>query len=114
MIPVRAIRDSRYRFVFFTAKCAGTTHDSFAFSVSSYVKRLAAGDLPNEFWIAADDAYVCTETMITPLSLHESHPGTSGDTFNFYQSSPRMHVEQTFGLLIAQWVLLHAAPPVRK
>ena len=34
-VPVQAICDAKYRFIFFSAKCAGPAHDSVAFSVSS-------------------------------------------------------------------------------
>jgi len=105
-IPVQAICDSNYRFMFFSAKCAGPTHDSVAFEVSSYAENLRNGLLPDGFWVAADDAYVSDENIITPLPVSESTPGSHGDAFNFYQSSHRMHIEQAFGILMARWGIL--------
>jgi len=105
-IPVQAICDSKYRFTFFSAKCAGPTHDSVAFEVSSFAENLRNGLLPNGYWIAADDAYVSDETIITPLPISQSATGTHGDAFNFYQSSLRMHIEQAFGIMMARWGIL--------
>lgn len=105
-LPVQAICDSRYRFTFCSAKCAGPTHDSVAFSVSSYAARLASEGLPRGYWIAADDAYICTESVITPVQGSDAAPGSAADAFNYYQSSHRMHIEQAFGYMIARWGIL--------
>lgn len=67
-LPVQAICKSRYRFTFFSAKCSGPTHDSVAFSISNYARRLNAGDLPSGYWSVVDDAYVCGENVIMSLS----------------------------------------------
>lgn len=105
-IPVQAICDSNYRFLFFSAKCAGPTHDSVAFSVSSYDNLLRNGELPPNYWIAADDAYVCNENIISPFSSSEAIAGSHHDAFNFYLSSHRMHIEQSFGILMSRWGIL--------
>jgi hypothetical protein len=53
--------------------------------------------------IAGDAAYACRKGVITPRTaeqlLHDEF-GVSRDVFNFYRSSLRMHVEQTFGMLV--------------
>ena len=105
-LPVQAICDSRYRFTFFSAKCAGPTHDSVAFSVSSYANKLRNGLLPYGYWIAADDAYICDENIITPISSANTSVDTPAEAFNFFLSSHRMHIEQAFGIMRARWGIL--------
>ena len=92
--------------MFYSAKCAGPTHDSVAFSVSSYSAKLRAGDLPEAYWIAADKAYICDNCIVTPVPVSQALPGSDEDAFNFYHSSLRMHIEQAFGLLLARWGVL--------
>lgn len=92
-LPVQAICDATYKFTFASAKCAGPTHDSVAFNVSSYDEKLRKGQLPPGYWIAGDDAYVCDEYIITPLPASVCTPRSVEDAFNFFQSSHRMHIE---------------------
>lgn len=105
-IPVQAICDAKYRFVFFSAKCAGPTHDSVAFGVSSYANQLKLGKLPRGFWIAADEAYSCDEYVINPVPSANAEPDSPADGFNFYFSSLRIHIEQSFGILLSRWGIL--------
>jgi hypothetical protein len=44
----------------------GATHDNLAFSVSTLTERLMTGDLEDGFWIVADEAYTCSESILTP------------------------------------------------
>ncbi len=39
-LPVKAIVNARYRFVYMTSKCVGSTHDSVAFHVSALARKL--------------------------------------------------------------------------
>lgn len=61
-------------------------------------------DLPGGFWIADDDAYVCSSYMLTPYPGWNI--GQKKDTFNFCQSSCRIHIEQAFGMLVCRWGIL--------
>jgi len=72
--------------------------------VSSIGKFLSAKRLRGEFWIAGDEAYVCTELLITPFPASQADEWE--DSFNFYHSSLRMHVEQAFGMMVARWRIL--------
>ena len=45
-MPVQAIVDSRYRFLYMSCRCVGSTHDSVAFHVSSMARRLRQGEMP--------------------------------------------------------------------
>lgn len=86
-----------------SVKCAGTTHDSIAFYVSSYAERLRKGDISEGYWITADDAYICNESIITPLPSSWSVPGSTGDAFNYYLSKHRLYIEHAFGTMAARW-----------
>lgn len=103
-IPVQAVCDSNYRFLCYSAKCRGSTHDSLAHAVSSLGDYLEQGSLDARFWIAGDEAYVCTNSLITPVPASQANDFE--DAFNFYHSSLRMHIEQAFGMLVAKWRIL--------
>lgn len=103
-IPVQALVDSDYIFRFCSAICTGSTHDSLAFSVSGLKREIDKGILGTCYYIVGDEAYSCTEHIITPFS--KSGADTDQDNFNFFLSSLRMHVEQAFGMLVARWRIL--------
>ncbi len=71
-LPVQAVVDCRYRFLYISAKCVGSTHDSTAFYISSFTKMLDEAKLLKGYWIAADEAYICTNTVITPIPLYQT------------------------------------------
>ena len=103
-IPVQALVDSNYIFRFCSAVCTGATHDSLAFSVSGLRRELEKGILGAVFYIVGDEAYICTDYLITPVPM--SVADTDEDNFNYFLSSLRMHVEQAFGMLVARWRIL--------
>ena len=105
-IPVQAVAASNYRYRYLSAKFVGGTHDSMSFSVSSLARRLREGSLPPGYWYAGDEAYVCTETMITPIPGARRKLGSLHNAFNFYLSSLRIHIEQAFGRLVGRWGIL--------
>lgn len=107
-ISVQAVVDSSYRFLCFSARCPGSTHDSTAYNISSIATFLQSGGLPFPFWIAGDEAYSCTNNLLTPFSSSIARPETYEDSFNFFQSSLRLHVEQAFGLLVSKWRILRS------
>ena len=103
-IPVQAVCDAKERFLFFSSKCAGSTHDSTAFEVTRLGRFLSSGGLKEGYWIAADEAYACSDFLLTPWS--GSSLNEEKDAFNFYLSSLRIHIEQTFGRLVTRWGIL--------
>ncbi len=108
-LPVQAVVDYKYRFLYMTCKCVGSTHDSIAFATSSLAAQLRAGDMLSGFWIAGDAAYQCSEGLVTPWTksaLTDPEEGVYRDAFNFYHSSKRMAVEQAFGILFNRWGIL--------
>jgi hypothetical protein len=62
------------------------------------------------YWIAADAAaYVCSNYTLIPFSISQIHDrelGPRQDAYNFYQRSHLIHVEQSFGLLVARFGIL--------
>jgi hypothetical protein len=101
---LQAMCDARYRFTMGSCKAAGSTHDSVAFGITHLSQVLANGGLPAGFWVAGDDAYPASDSLLTPwpgklLSEYE-------DGFNFWQSSARISIEQAFGIFVARWGIL--------
>lgn len=103
-IPVQAVCDARGRFLFVSSKCAGSTHDSSAFEITSLGRFLSSGCLKEGFWIAADEAYPCSDVLLTPWP--SSTLNEEKDAFNFHLSSLRIHIEQAFGMLVNRWGIL--------
>jgi len=101
---VQAISDADYIFTHASIETAGTTHDWMAWQCSPLFDLLEEKGLPPGFWIAGDDAYVCSEYLLTPYPGKKL--GKTKDTFNFFQSSCRIHIEQAFGILVRRWGIL--------
>jgi hypothetical protein len=60
-------------------------------------------------WIAGDAAYSCENGLFTPWSkvqLLASKEGLCRDSCNYFHSSLRMHVEKSFGMLVARFGVL--------
>lgn len=104
-VNVQAAVGADFKVQFLSAIATGSCHDSVAFSASGLSRHLAEdGSLPDGYWVAADDAYVAGRRVLTPW------PGRNlpweRDSFNYYQSSARIFVEQTFGQLVGRWGIL--------
>jgi hypothetical protein len=87
----------------------GSTHDSLAFRASCIGQKLYTTGLPSGYWVAGDAAYVCSESVLVPFSaanLQHEDEGVWRDSFNFFQSSLRVHVEQTFGMFMHRFGIL--------
>jgi DDE superfamily endonuclease len=52
-------------------------------------------------WIAADEAYPAREYLLTPVSGRNL--GQAEQCFNYWQSSARIFIEQTFGIWTRRW-----------
>ena len=85
-IPVQAVADAQYNFLYMSARCSGSTHDSVAFAVSNVAQNLSATRLPHGYWIAADLLYTCLNWIITPWSpcALRGEMGIYRDAFNFF------------------------------
>jgi hypothetical protein len=124
----QAVCDADARITYFSMMCAGSTHDSFAFSCDPVFKRLREGGdafatltakdasgRPKGFHLVGDEAYVAGETLATPWrsSACVDGPGEDGVgrrdariAYNFFHSSARITVERSFGILTRRWLIL--------
>lgn len=103
-LAVQAVCDFNYVFRYASALCCGATHDSLALALSGFMRELEAGILMETYWVAGDEAYQCTNSIIVPypsLTLTKDE-----DNYNYYLSSMRIHIEQAFGLLTCRWRIL--------
>jgi hypothetical protein len=108
-VPFQAIVDGTYRFLALSSVVCGSTHDSLAFRASFVGQKLYETGLPCGYWVAGDAAYVCSESVLVPFStvqLQHEDEGVWRDSFNFFQSSLRVHVEQTFGMFVNRFGIL--------
>ena len=108
-LPLQCLVDGKYRILCFSMRCVGATHDSMSYAVSNLAAFLRDGCLPREFWIVGDEAYVCSELLITPYARAVAPPGSARDALNFFLSSMRIHVEQAFGILVSKWAILQTS-----
>lgn len=107
-VPFKALVEAKYRFLSLSSVVCGSTHDSLEYSASSFGYDMSTRGLPNGYWIAGDDAYVCTESRLVPFSvvqLQHAEIGVWRDSYNFYQSSLRVHVK-AFGVLVSRFGVL--------
>jgi DDE superfamily endonuclease len=108
-VPFQAIVDGRYRFLALSSVVCGSMHDSLAFRASSVWQKLYETGLPCGYWVAGDAAYVCSESVLVPfftVQLQREDEGVWRDSFNFFQSKLRLHVEQKFGMFVDRFDIL--------
>ena len=96
-ILCQAIADVDRRILWFNMSYVGTTHDSLAFEGTALGQAVYNGELPAPYFLGADNAYVQTDSVIGP---------GGGSDYDFEQSSNRMTVECTFGILVRRWGVL--------
>lgn len=104
-LSVQAVVDGDYYLRCYSARCVGSTHDALVHAVSSLGKFLDGDELRNEFLIVRDEAYNCTESLLTPIPISQL-VGPHGGVFTFFLSSLRIQVEKAFGMLMARWRIL--------
>ena len=105
-INLQAIADARRRIIYYSLATQGSTHDSLAFKLSSLGKQLDQKGLPECFWIAGDEAYVCGLWLLSPFGACQACEDTYKDNFNFYLSRCRINVECAFGILVWRFGIL--------
>lgn len=105
-LNMQALCDYKLRFQFVSLVTPGSSHDSMAFQLSLLHDLLQRDydTLPPGFWIAADEAYVCTSKVLTPWPGRNIE--ASKDCFNYWLSSARITIEQAFGVLVGRWGIL--------
>eukprot|EP00918_Siedleckia_nematoides_P104797 GHVU01228748.1.p1 GENE.GHVU01228748.1~~GHVU01228748.1.p1 ORF type:complete len:429 (-),score=19.71 GHVU01228748.1:184-1470(-) len=109
-VNVIGVVDHMCRFIHVAVARPGGSSDLTAFNGSA-VKPLIER-LPHGRFVVGDNAYVCTETLITPYSGSDADP-PSHDTFNYHLSQPRIRVEQAFGFMTTRWGIMHKPLRVR-
>jgi DDE superfamily endonuclease len=107
--PFQAIVDAKYRFISLSSVVCGSTHDCRAIRGTSIGEKLYTQGLPLGYWVAGDAAYVCCEPLLVHFSavqLRDAEEGLWRDSFNFFQSSLCVHVEQAFGIFVKRFGIL--------
>lgn len=106
-VNLQAIADANRKFLWYSMATCGGTHDSLAWKVTKLAMDLAATPLPYGMFIAGDDAYACSNQLITPYSTQScTSEFPERDHFNFYQSRCRINVECAFGMLVIRFGIL--------
>ena len=96
-IVVQVIVDADRRFMWFSADHQGATADSTAWeSTNRGRRRFANGEFPHPFFIVADAAYTCTESVLTPF---HNKTDKDKDAYDYFQSHYRINVECALGML---------------
>jgi hypothetical protein len=78
----------------------GRSSDYKAYMKSSLMGWIES--LPPWYFVVGDNAYVCTEHLITPF-MGSSRLSSENDSYNFFLSQLRIRVEMAFGRLITKW-----------
>ena len=93
--------DAHRRFLFFEISTNPNTHDSSAFASSELGRWLAAGRLEHPgygpFFLNGDNAYPSCRYIVVPTGKR-AHA-----VFDYVQSSVRMPIECSFGILVRRW-----------
>ena len=99
-INVQAACDSQCRFIYAALAAPGGANDIAAFrktTLFEMVQRLPLGK-----YIIGDNAYVCTEHLLTPFSGEEKNQ-VEKDAYNFFISQLRTRIEMAYGHFVNKW-----------
>ena len=99
-INVQAACDSHCRFVYAALAAPGGANDIFAYrrcTLETQIERLPLGK-----YVIGDNAYVCTEHLLTPFS-GDAKKKAFNDLYNFHISQCRIRIEMTFGRFTNKW-----------
>ena len=96
------VADMRGRFLSFSCKWSGSTHDSYAWSTSSL--RMSIPNLPQGCYLIGDDAFANENRLVVPWAGRNLTPAQ--DSFNYYLSRCRQCIERAFGMLVRRWGVL--------
>lgn len=100
-VLVMAGCDASAKFRSLTAKNTGSTNDNVAWETSALGDALSAKKLAAEYFIGGDEAFTCTESLVSPW--HGRGIGVWKDSFNYWLSHSRQTIERAFGMLVARW-----------
>ena len=103
-LNVQAIVDKKKRILWSYIGEKGCVHDSTMFKNSTLYSHLMAKAndfFTNKLYIVGDSAYALRGFMLCPHD--NTSPCTPEDSFNFFLSSQRIHVECAFGEIDRRW-----------
>eukprot|EP00918_Siedleckia_nematoides_P084398 GHVU01185436.1.p1 GENE.GHVU01185436.1~~GHVU01185436.1.p1 ORF type:complete len:435 (-),score=16.09 GHVU01185436.1:448-1752(-) len=109
-ILVLGVCDHMCRFTHMTVASPGGGSDITAFR-NSEIRELT-NRLPMGRFMVADNAYICTETVITPFSGSDATDPVN-DCFNYHLSQLRIRIEMAFGYMTTKWEVLQKRLKVR-
>ena len=102
-VNVQAACDHKCRFVSVCVAAPGGVNDIAAFRKTNLLQTIR--NLPIGKFIIGDNAYVCSEHLLTPFSGDEKRDPRK-DAYNFYLCQLRIRIEQAFGFMTAKWQIL--------
>jgi hypothetical protein len=73
-INLQAIADCDQKFIWWSMRSIGSTHDSLAWGTTKLAMLLHEFGLPPGLWIGADDAYPTFEYLVSPSVLNPCMP----------------------------------------
>jgi hypothetical protein len=100
-IMIMAGCDVLGKFLMSVANNTGGTHDIVSFESSDFYPTLQNGFLDDRYFIIGDEAFTCTQQVLTPWSGRGL--GRWKDSFNYWLSHSRQAIEKAFGMLIQRW-----------
>ncbi len=99
-LNVQGLVDCHLRFLYAGIVAGGRSSDYKSYQKSSLLDWVE--NLPPMYFVVGDNAYVCTEHLLTPF-CGNNHAIPDNDAYNFYLSQLRIRVEMAFGLLKTKW-----------
>jgi hypothetical protein len=78
-------QDADLKYRMFSCISSGSTNDILAWKLSNMKHRLDQGDLPAKYYFIGDEAFVHTNQLLVPWSVHNLNRGK--DSFNYHLSS---------------------------
>ena len=99
-INVQAACDSHCRFVYVALAAPGSSSDLVALRKTTLSDKIA--NLPLGRYVIGDNAYVCTENLLTPFPGTQ-HSVPANNNYNFFLSQLRIRIEMTFGRFTNRW-----------
>jgi len=102
-LNVQGLVDCHLRFLYAGIVAGGRSSDYKSYQKSSLLDWVE--NLPPMYFVVGDNAYVCTEHLLTPF-CGNNHAIPDNDAYNFYLSQLRIRVEMAFGLLKTKWRIL--------
>ena len=103
-IVVMAACRANLEFFFLSAKHTGSTNDVVAIQGCEGGRILldtSTIKLPANFYGVGDEAFVCTDVLLTPWSGRGL--SRDKDSFNFFLSAMRQCIERAFGVFMGRW-----------